>query len=152
MTPAISITIDKDRSVVLSRVGIGRTRQFRNGGGCFLLLGEGGWRGFWLVFWHEWVAAGAAGAGDALVVNEHGGAGLEYCLVAVGLSAAESVHRELHVLGEERRVQAVEVGVDLAGFDALHRGPRDRFRRIATEEVLHAFDIADVFAGTAVGA
>ena len=87
-----------------------------------------------------------------MVVNEHGGAGLEDCLVAVGLTTAEPVHRELHVLGEERWVQAVEVGVNLTGFDALHRGPRDRFRRIATEEVLHALDIADVLTGTAVGA
>ena len=87
-----------------------------------------------------------------MVVDEHRGSRLEYRLVAVGLTTAEPVHRELHVLGEERRVQAVEIGVDLTGFDSLYRSPGDRFRGIATEELLHALDIADVLAGTAVGA
>ncbi len=96
--------------------GDGRRRRRGLGGRRrILLLGQRRRGSLRRILGHERVTAGTAGAGNALIVNEHRGSRLEYRLVAVGLTTTEPVHRELHVLGEERRVQAVEIGVDLTG-------------------------------------
>ena len=98
------------------------------------------------------VATGATSSRNSLIVDQQRGAGSDDRVVAVGRTVLEAVHAHVDVLGDEHRSQRSQVLGQVLEVDALDLGPRASAILVVREELDHLLDVADVGAGTAVGA
>lgn len=95
------------------------------------------------------VAAGAAHAGDAVAVHQHGGARLEHRLVAGGGPVAVAVVGDPGVDAQLNRGQRAQIGGHAGGLDADHGGEGLLLALVGLEELDLLLDVAGWCAGGA---